>query len=1240
MKNEEYRDYRLSYICSVYARAQDDAGLHVTGQELFDGLAAGSIYGLGLKSKRYLEATSAEEQAMAEQALPRVTVGARFTKRDGGCSVAGLEGYTGLVALEFDSNEKTEARLRNRRDVLFSFKSPRGTVTIVVKVEPLPRSLADYGRAWDAAAVTFSDLGEAHRAGRRVTYRAVLWHDDACLVNENAVAIRYTAQEEQAQGQEHGQEHEQEEHGQEQDTKQAGVSWYNGVRDKKGRATTFDRAVHAVKSDRGGLREITKKLRSMLGRGDKEGYAKTKTALPAVTFSGLFTKRKAENLLQHTGWVTLDFDNVVDVEALKKAVSAHASVGLCFTSPSGAGLKAVVKVGPAPNTAEEHSHAFATVARVFSDYADVDMSGSDVSRLCFLCYDAAAYVNSDAEALTWAACEAEAEIFKQREKTRAVEQEALERRAIARAKDAVTGELKKRGYKFDWVNPLEAFIDGCDVLRELEKSGDVSFVTGLTWHWNKSKTAGRSFEVTEDGSVFKIFSETMGGESPAGNAPVTAHRFLAFYRHGLDMTLEGDREELRQKLFHDGWGSDPALWQEHRAKVRAAAVAEGLEEPYRKPVKLLQQESDRVLASLDSVLPFLGQVAESDARVFGIRLGTGTGKTEYVIKNFDSLVGVLPTWELAKEAAVRSNGMVWRSPSKPCENPDGEHGPLMCIQADVFEGYRAKGGNAYSIICGQCPAMETCDREGYRAQFKKAKKHGQVWISFSDMYVNPRFRFFAKGLAEARDLVVHDDVALGDLYGVCTLSKKRLESILKAWGDRPESNFAKRMLELIAIYSDDEEQLYRAVKRYVTELLGNKLEYSRALRSLIRVRTRDGAMKIDTAVQEGHYTIENVPQVSAHDWHELMQLKVFFDTYVTAENAPLGWNKLTESIEWVLKPSLLDVAARVGFMGATLPRWGFDRALSDIEDKAFFDGGETAWHDDARCYQLRTNRNGRATVLNLIPKEGGGYEYDGMSTAGEEYFNHVKKIIKHNTGVRHAVISYKAVIEEKGAELEALGVTAMANYGGLVGLDSKFKDCDVLHVLFCPFVNPASIEWQARVFWGEDEKKLVFDRDEITGVYSDERVNRIFENMVTAELEQAVGRARLVRSAKTVILYSSLEIPSVSHRDSTRLIDDTDFGKAGWDLSKLDDVTLAREGLEQAELDAVKNEAVKETMSKTGVKKSKAYAVTKEARGHKKQQRDDWILELYNSGESHKAIATAVGVSTKTVQRVLAKAKF
>ena len=768
----------------------------------------------------------------------------------------------------------------------------------------------------------------------------------------------------------------------------------------------------------------------------------------------------------------------------------------------------------------------------------------------------------------------------------------------------------------------------------------MSFVTGLTWHWNKSKTAGRSFEVTEDGSVFKIFSETMQGESPAGAEPVNAHRFLAFYRYGLDMTKEGDREELRQKLYAEGYGSDPRGWAEHRKKVRAAAVAEGLEEPYRKPVKQgPQKESDRVRASLESVIPFLDRVRDSNARWFGLRQDTGSGKTEYVMRNWERLIGLLPNWELTKEAALRSGGRAYRSPYRETENPDCEHGPMMCIQPEVFDGYRRKGGNAYAIICGECPARVTCDKEGYRAEYEKAKKAAMLWISFKDMYVNPQFRFFAAGLAEARDLVIHDDVALADLYVTCRLSKKRLETILKAWGDRPEGKFAKTVLELTAIYHDDDEALYRAVKTYVQGVLANKLELSRALRSLLRVKTTEGAMKIDTAVQEGHYSIENVPQVSDGQWHELMQLKQFFDTYKTSSNAPLRWNNLTGSLEWVLKPQTFDVAPRVGFMGATLPRWGFERAFSEVNEIAFFDGEQIAWHDDARCYQLRTNRNGRGTVLNLIEKEG-QWEYDGMSTAGEDYYNHVKKLIKNNGEARHAVISYKAVIEEKRHELEDMGVTALANFGGLVGLDARFKDCDVLHVLFCPFVHPDDIEWQARVFWGEDEKKLVFDRDEKTGVYSDERVQKIFENMVTAELEQAVGRARLVRFPKTVILYTSLDVPSINLRAGKRLWDDSDLGKAGWDLSKLDDVITKREGLERRAIDAVKAGDVDRVGETAGVKKRQAYNLTKETRSLKKAERDARILELYAGGMSQRDIAKEVGVSRGTVATVIDKSDF
>ena len=72
MKNEEYREYRLQNQLSVYVSVRDDAGLRKTGQELFDGLAAGSFYGLCLKSKRYLDATSAEAVSYTHLTLPTI----------------------------------------------------------------------------------------------------------------------------------------------------------------------------------------------------------------------------------------------------------------------------------------------------------------------------------------------------------------------------------------------------------------------------------------------------------------------------------------------------------------------------------------------------------------------------------------------------------------------------------------------------------------------------------------------------------------------------------------------------------------------------------------------------------------------------------------------------------------------------------------------------------------------------------------------------------------------------------------------------------------------------------------------------------------------------------------------------------------------------------------------------------------------------------------------------------------
>ena len=125
-----------------------------------------------------------------------------------------------------------------------------------------------------------------------------------------------------------------------------------------------------------------------------------KKGLDFVTISGTFSPtRNAGNLLKHSGLIVIDFDNLVDAQALRLQFQCDGHVMACFISPSGKGLKVVVAI----KDPERHKEAFADLAYYFNtsyklnDQEKVDPSGSDVSRACFLSWDPDAYYNPNAK---------------------------------------------------------------------------------------------------------------------------------------------------------------------------------------------------------------------------------------------------------------------------------------------------------------------------------------------------------------------------------------------------------------------------------------------------------------------------------------------------------------------------------------------------------------------------------------------------------------------------------------------------------------------------------------------------------------------------------------------------------------------------------------------------------------------------------------------------------------------------
>lgn len=142
----------------------------------------------------------------------------------------------------------------------------------------------------------------------------------------------------------------------------------------------------------------TEKLRSI---ADTKRARNFKSAnFDYCTFSGTFRVRNDKALIEHSGLLCLDFDHVTGVQSLFERLlhDEYFETQLLFRSPSGDGLKWIVPINVAEMSHGDYFRAVANYVR--STYGvEVDKSGKDVSRACFLPYDPQAYINPNTNML-------------------------------------------------------------------------------------------------------------------------------------------------------------------------------------------------------------------------------------------------------------------------------------------------------------------------------------------------------------------------------------------------------------------------------------------------------------------------------------------------------------------------------------------------------------------------------------------------------------------------------------------------------------------------------------------------------------------------------------------------------------------------------------------------------------------------------------------------------------------------
>lgn len=144
----------------------------------------------------------------------------------------------------------------------------------------------------------------------------------------------------------------------------------------------------------GYLKDVITKLRT---HKTKKTYDNIKrTEIPAVTLSGVFTKRNSKGIIDHSGLIQIDIDNLENFDLVQKKIISDPYTYISFRSPGGEGIKVIIKINPDETT---HLEQFYALEQYFNNELGIviDKSCKDVSRCMLLSFDPDLFCNPFSE---------------------------------------------------------------------------------------------------------------------------------------------------------------------------------------------------------------------------------------------------------------------------------------------------------------------------------------------------------------------------------------------------------------------------------------------------------------------------------------------------------------------------------------------------------------------------------------------------------------------------------------------------------------------------------------------------------------------------------------------------------------------------------------------------------------------------------------------------------------------------
>lgn len=143
------------------------------------------------------------------------------------------------------------------------------------------------------------------------------------------------------------------------------------------------------------IQEFMQKIKGGFWNESVSKYREGKTDkknIPYCTISGTFSERKDAGLIQHSGLICIDIDDILpsDFELLRQRINGDQYTLASFVSVSGAGLAIIVRIDP-----KQHKDAFLGLQKYYLDnyHVQIDAACKDISRPRYVSWDTQAYIS-------------------------------------------------------------------------------------------------------------------------------------------------------------------------------------------------------------------------------------------------------------------------------------------------------------------------------------------------------------------------------------------------------------------------------------------------------------------------------------------------------------------------------------------------------------------------------------------------------------------------------------------------------------------------------------------------------------------------------------------------------------------------------------------------------------------------------------------------------------------------------